>query len=154
MRWLPGDDKCDCTFQRIGFWTNPYLAETHEIRLCCLYAEFAKMWPQFFRTTPASWNRNEARWVETPQKWENEDMPMPLPIWHRQIARETGKSLAQVRKECKGKEHTRPKAKPWFVGKKYQTIPREVREKALEKELREAGWIVGEEKLVIKAGVF
>ena len=33
IQWKHGDDLCDCTFQRIGFWTNPYLAKTLQVRL-------------------------------------------------------------------------------------------------------------------------
>ena len=29
VEWEYHDDLCDCTYQRIGFWTNPYIGE-HE----------------------------------------------------------------------------------------------------------------------------
>ena len=152
--WATGDDKCDCIFQRIGFWTNPYLAVTHEIRLCCLYAEFAKVWPDIFRTTQAYWDGNIAEWVENPAPWDNEDSPMPVSIWHRQIARKTGKTLAEVRAKYRGRESERPKAVPWYRGKKYKQPGVEALKKGREAHLRHTGWIVGSESIPIKSGEF
>ena len=44
--WEHGDDLCDCTFQRIGYWTNPYLARTMEVRLCCIWKILAEQNPE------------------------------------------------------------------------------------------------------------
>ena len=83
--WDVQDDLCDCTYQRIGYWNNPYIGETLEVRLCCVWAEFEKAWPQFFRRTqiePAEWNG---------------ETDMPRSIFNRQVAAVTGVSVADVR---------------------------------------------------------
>lgn len=77
-------------------FTNPYLAETLEIRLCCIWAEIYKAFPQFARTIPAFWDYNAEEWVTEPQEWNGED-DMPAAIWHRQLARKEGISVAEAR---------------------------------------------------------
>ena len=149
--WLTGDDKCDCTYQRIGFYTNPYLAVTEEVRLCCLAAEFKKMFPQVFRTTQAYWDLNAAQWVEAPAPWDSQDAPMPVSLWHRQIARKTGKTVAEVREEYRGREADRPKA---MSHRRRRGPSLEARKAARDKTLRQSGWIVGTETIPIMAGDF
>lgn len=83
--WEHGDDLCDCTFQRIGNWYNPYLGEMLEVRLCCIWAEIYKQYPQFvriFSTDPAEWNG---------------ESDMPKALWYRQQAKVRGVPLAEVR---------------------------------------------------------
>ncbi len=86
--WDVQDDQCDCTYQRIGYWNNPYIGETLEVRLCCVWGELEKQYPQFFRRTqiePAAWNG---------------EADMPRSIWYRQQAVVTGKPLAALREEA------------------------------------------------------
>ena len=83
--WSNEDDLCDCVYQRSGYWNNPYIGETYEVRICCLYAEFEKTWPQYFKRTqiePAQWNG---------------ESDMPKAIWHRQLSAELGMPIGQVR---------------------------------------------------------
>lgn len=94
--WHQGDDLCDCEFQRIGWWTNPYTATTHEIRLCCVWAELGKQYPEFVRTIPAFWDYAHDEWVTEPQEWNGEGV-MPLHLWHRQLARKYGIPVAEAR---------------------------------------------------------
>lgn len=86
--WDVNDDACDCTHQRVGYWYNPYHGEVLETRLCCVWAELEKQYPQFFRRT----------YVE-PVEWNALDTDMPRSIWYRQLAALTGKPLAEIRAE-------------------------------------------------------
>lgn len=103
IQWKMEDDLCDCTYQRIGWWTNPYLAETLEVRVCCIWAELYKQFPQFVRMTPAFWNYNKDKWVTEPMEWTGEN-PMPRSIWYRQLARKQSRSLAEIRAEYADQE--------------------------------------------------
>ena len=111
VQWLHEDDLCDCTFQRIGMWKNPYLAETLEIRLCCVWAELARQYPDFVRTIPGYWNENEQRWDTEPQEW-NGEAEMPKAIWYRHLARRLDRTVADVRAEYADKDHLRPRGAP------------------------------------------
>lgn len=93
--WDIDDDACDCTFQRIGFWTNPYIGETLEVRMCCIWEELYKLFPQFVRKTDAFQNYNSGEW-ETLREWDGET-EMPRSIWYRQLAKQTGTPLAEIR---------------------------------------------------------
>jgi hypothetical protein len=111
VEWSSGDDLCDCTFQRIGMWKNPYLAETHEIRLCCVWAELGKMFPDFVRTYPGFWDDNTEQWITEPQEWDAE-FEMPKAIWHRQLAKTENVTLSEAREmrlpAPKGKPRKQP----------------------------------------------
>lgn len=96
--WSNQDDLCDCTYQRAGYWNNPYIGETYEVRICCLYAEFEKMWPQYFKRTQ----------IEAAH-WNGED-DMPASIWYRQIAKGAGVPVSLARKIADGL--TPPKGTP------------------------------------------
>ena len=96
VQWKHGDDLCDCIYQRIGMWTNPYLAVTHEIRLCCAWAKLYEMFPETVRTIPAFWDYNNDVWVTEPAEW-NGETDMPLALWHRQVARMRGITVAEAR---------------------------------------------------------
>lgn len=101
IRWQHGDDLCDCTFQRIGWWTNPYLGRTLEIRLCCAWKKLGEMFPevgQYIREIPAFDNYNTGRWETEPAAWDG-DYDMPRALWHRHLAAKTGKPLEQIRRE-------------------------------------------------------
>ena len=110
VEWQHDDDLCDCTFQRIGMWKNPYLAETQEIRLCCIWAEFGKQFPDFVRTIPGYWNENTGQWITKPSEWDGE-AEMPKAIWYRHLARKQDRPLAEVRAEYAGKDELRPKGR-------------------------------------------
>ena len=97
MRWVHGDDLCNCTFQRIGEWTNPYMARTLRVRFCCIWAELYRQFPQFVQEIPAYWDENTEEYVAKPAPWNLEDADMPQHLWHRQAAVESGRPLAQVR---------------------------------------------------------
>lgn len=96
VQWKMQDDLCDCTYQRIGMWTNPYLAETLEVRMCCIWAKLYEQYPEFVRQVPAFWDYNREEWVTEPAEWNGEE-DMPQAIFNRQVARQTGKTLAEVR---------------------------------------------------------
>lgn len=143
VHWLYGDDLCDCTFQRIGEWTNPYLGRTLRVRLCCIWAELYKLFPQFVQEAPASYDVNRHKWVIEPQPWDSEDMDMPLPIWYRQLAQQTGRSLADIRAEYSQRANERPKKLPKGKGRRLRQ-PMEAEVKAAhEARLRLSGWILG-----------
>lgn len=99
VRWVHGDDLCDCTFVRIGMWTNPYTAQTKEYRFCCMWAELEKMFPQFVRDIPGYWDENAKKYVREPAEWNGED-DMPAEIWHRQIQTITGRPLDEIRRKA------------------------------------------------------
>lgn len=102
-RWIHGDDLCDCVFQRIATWTNPYLARTMRVRLCCLWAELAKDYPQFVQEIPAYYDENDGLWREDPMDW-NGEQDMPKALWFRQLAVKHGMSLEMIRGLYEGKE--------------------------------------------------
>lgn len=108
VQWSIGDDLCDCIYQRIGMWTNPYLAVTHEIRLCCAWAKLYEMFPETVRTIPAFWDYNNNEWITEVAEW-NGEAEMPKALWYRQLARKTGRSLADIRAEYAEKDELRPK---------------------------------------------
>lgn len=96
VQWKHDDDLCDCTFQRIGMWKNPYLATTHEIRLCCVWEELAKSFPDFVRTIPGYFNENTQQWETEVREWDGEDQ-MPASLWHRQLARLRDITVSEAR---------------------------------------------------------
>lgn len=106
--WDVNDDACDCTYQRVGFWTNPYLGETLEVRMCCIWAELYKLFPDKVRVTPAYFDYNANEWVAEPQEW-NGETDMPLSIWYRQLARQQGRSVAEIREEYRHRDSERPR---------------------------------------------
>tara|TARA_R100000306_G_C4378391_1_gene143035 strand:- start:3650 stop:4051 length:402 start_codon:yes stop_codon:yes gene_type:complete len=102
IRWEHGDDLCDCTFQRIGYWTNPYLARTLKIRLCCTWKVLAEQNPEIaalIQEIPAYDDANRARWISEPAAWDSQDHNMPRALWHRQLSIQQDKPLEQVRRE-------------------------------------------------------
>ncbi len=96
ITWDYDDDLCDCTFQRIGYWTNPYLARTMKVRFCCLWAELAKTYPHLIQEIPAFDNYNTHEWESEPHQWNGED-DMPRALWYRQLAVRKGLSLETIR---------------------------------------------------------
>ena len=109
--WNNQDDLCDCIYQRIGMWTNPYLSETLEVRLCCMWAEFEKDHPQFIRRTAAYNDGNAKAWDTAVPEWDGE-AEMPKSLWYRQLARKEGRSVAEIRAEYVNRDYLRPKGEP------------------------------------------
>ena len=117
IQWKMHDDLCDCTYQRIGMWTNPYLAETLEVRMCCIWNELYKQYPDFVRTIPAFYDYNNGTWVTEPLEWNGED-DMPQALWHRQLARKYGVAINEARTMDIPAPRGKPikhKAKPIFL---------------------------------------
>lgn len=140
IRWLLGDDKCDCVYQRIGEWGNPYLAQSLQIRFCCIWAELLKQFPQFVQEVSVFWDDNRLEPLTEPQPWDSEDMDMPLYLWYRQIARKTGRPLADVRAEYQHRQDERPRKVAKGTGRESRQLSvHEVRLALLER-LRMTGW--------------
>lgn len=106
--WDVQDDKCDCTYQRIGMWTNPYLAETLEVRMCCIWAELYKLFPDKVRVTPAFLDYNRNEWSPELREWDGEG-DMPESMWFRQLAKKHGKTVSEIRQEYKERMDEKPK---------------------------------------------
>ena len=107
MDWKHGDDLCDCTFQRIGMWTNPYLGRTLKVRLCCIWAKLYAMFPECVQEIPAFMDYNNGdKYMPEPAVWDG-DTDMPPHLWHRQAAVQMGLPLPIVRKLLEGKESPR-----------------------------------------------
>jgi len=139
-QWLVGDDKCDCTFQRIGEWGNPYIGKSLQVRLCCIWAELAKEYPQFVQEVDCYWDRNRIEPVIGAQPWDSEEMDMPLDIWYRQLASEQNRPLVEIREEYRLKQHLRPrKAKRGAGRESAQPDKHEVRHAMLSR-LEKTGW--------------
>lgn len=113
--WDVNDDVCDCVFQRIGMWTNPYLGETLEVRMCCIWAELYKLFPDKVRVTKGFLNYNTNQWEREPYEWNGEE-DMPRSIWYRHMARKEGITVAEAREKYRGeappKGTPRPVAPP------------------------------------------
>lgn len=110
VEWQHDDDLCDCTFQRVGMWKNPYLAETLEIRLCCVWAKLAEQFPEAVRTIPGYFNPDTQQWLTNPWDW-NGEAEMPKAIWYRHLARKLNRPLSEIRAEYAEKDHLRPRGR-------------------------------------------
>ena len=110
ITWKHDDDLCDCTFQRIGEWTNPYLARTMRVRFCCVWNEILKDYPQYVEEIPAFFNYNEDKFENDPWEWDSKDADMPRAIWYRQIQTITGKSLDEIRTRFRDMEPPKRKS--------------------------------------------
>lgn len=104
IKWQHDDDLCDCTFQRIGEWTNPYLARTMRVRFCCVWAEILRDYPQYVEEIPAFYNYNEDKFVRDAWEWDSKDADMPRALWYRQIQTITGRPLEEIREKFHDKE--------------------------------------------------
>lgn len=146
VHWLLGDDRCDCTFQRIGEWTNPYLAQTLRVRLCCIWAGIYAQFPQFVQEIPAYYDANRHVYVSEPAAWNSEEMDMPVYLWLRQEAAKSGRSLADVRADLKDKAQAlRPRKVAPGTGRESMPQPTEAEmAQALEARLRAATWLLDE----------
>ena len=108
--WEVDDDACDCTYQRIGMWANPYIAETLEVRMCCIWKEIYALFPDKVRTIPG-YRDAAGEWVTEPAEWDGES-DMPAAIWYRQLARKQGRRVADVRAEYRMRDAERPRGTP------------------------------------------
>ncbi len=111
IQWVQGDDLCDCTFQRIGDWTNPYIGRTLRVRMCCIWAEIYKEYPQFVQEIPAFYNYNEDKFEDIPWMWDGET-DMPKDIWHRQLAVMRQEPLDVIREKFEGIDPPKGTPKP------------------------------------------
>ena len=140
--WLHGDDKCNCVFQRLGEWTNPYIGRTLRVRFCCIWAELHKMFPQFVQEIPAYYDSNRHEWEIGTREWDDPDWDMPLPLWYRQLAQRSGKDLDSVRKEYSKRTNERPRKKSGL--KRIEPTAEEVA-RAHKARRKIAGYNVGED---------
>jgi len=111
LQWETHDDLCDCTFQRIGFWTNPYIGATLRMRLCCLWKELAKQYPDLIQEVPHFYNYNTHKYEDKPWDW-NGEFDMPRAIWYRHLASKTGLPLPEVREQYRDQEPPKGVPKP------------------------------------------
>jgi hypothetical protein len=111
VMWVHDDDLCDCVFQRVGMWKNPYLATTHEIRLCCVWQKLGEQYPDLVRTIPAYRDENTQSWITEPWEWNGED-EMPTAIWYRHLARKEGISVGDARAKYASRLAEKPKGTP------------------------------------------
>ena len=99
VHWEHGDDLCNCTFQRIGTWANPYIGKTLKVRMCCIWESIYAQFPEFVQRIDGAWDDNTRMYNPEPQDWDSTDWDMPLHIWHRHLAAKTGKTLDEIRVE-------------------------------------------------------
>lgn len=117
IEWVHGDDLCDCTFQRIGEWTNPYIGETLRVRFCCIWEDLFKKYPQFVQRIHAYFDGKSFH--TGAMRWNVEEAAMPRALWHRQLAHVTGKSLGDIREEFNGQKPPGPVVKLWLPNSAY-----------------------------------
>ena len=142
--WVHGDGLCDCLFQRIYDVNNSYLGRTQRVRLCCIWAEIYKQYPQFVQDNLPYYDPNRHTYNAEPQEWDSDEMDMPVPLWHRQLAIKEGKPLADIRQKYAGRERERPKKVK--VKKSKAPTAAELRH-AHEAQLRAGGWILDGQRL-------
>ena len=136
IEWEHGDDLCDCTFQRIGTWTNPYIGRSLKVRLCCIWAEIYKQYPQFVQEIPAYYDLSKKTYESKPRDWDAEDSDMPKALWHRHVAVLTRTPLTRVRELLDGQEP--PKA----IGKKQDMTQPETKGEGKDTEQRPEGVVI------------
>jgi hypothetical protein len=141
--WIGGDDLCDCTFQRICEWTNPYIGRTQRYRLCCMWARIIQALglEDCVQEIPAYYDENRHVYDTEPRAWDSEDMPMPRSLWYRQLAAQTGRTVAEMREAYQDRMDERPGPVPVGSVPKDEPTPEELRY-ALEQRLRHATWDV------------
>ena len=115
VQWNHEDDLCDCTFQRVGMWKNPYMAETLEVRMCCIWAELYKQFPDFVRRIPGYFNDNTKEWETDPWEWDGEAQMSPA-IWYRHLAAKENRPVGEIRAEYAAKDPPRGRPRvPFFL---------------------------------------
>ncbi len=121
VRWMHGDDLCDCVFQRIGEWYNAFLGQTLRVRMCCIWGEIYKEYPDFVELIPACFDLNTKEFAPYAIDWNSEDADMPRALWYRQIAYREGMTLPEVRNKYWDKEP--PTRVPVGTGQKTAHLP-------------------------------
>ena len=112
--WTHGEDLCDCTFQRIGEWTNPYLARTRRVRVCCLEDRMLDGNEDLVQDIPGFFNGNTGLFETEPWVWDGED-DMPQHLFMRQTAIIQGLSLDETRVKFEGVEPPKGTPRPKVV---------------------------------------
>ena len=143
VHWIDGDNLCDCLFQRIGDWNNPYLGRSLRVRVCCIWAELYKCYPEYVQEIPY-YDSTRHVYTAEPAEWDSDEMDMPVYLWHRQLAIRQGKSLAEIREAYAGREHERPKRVAKRVAK--PATEAEIK-RAHEARLHASGWLLNGERL-------
>lgn len=138
FKWIHGDDLCDCTFQRIGEWTNPYIAETLRVRMCCLWERIYAQYPDLVSRLPGFYNANTDKFETEVMAWDSDEVDMPTYLWERQLSHKHKKPLNVIREEVRaGKYGKNPKK----VGKRAKIeYSAEQIKNALLSKLGRSGW--------------
>ena len=137
--WTHGDDLCDCTFQRIGEWTNPYLARTRRVRVCCLEDRMLEDNEDLVQDIPGFFNDDTGLFETEPWVWNGED-DMPEHLFMRQTAIIQGLSLDETRVKFEGVEPPKGIPRPKVLEKRgimseHEVIGKQLMQiQALEKE--------------------
>ena len=137
--WTHGDDLCDCTFQRIGEWTNPYLARTRRVRVCCLEDRMLEDNEDLVQDIPGFFNDDSGLFETEPWVWNGED-DMPEHLFMRQTAIIQGLSLDETRVKFEGVEPPKGIRRPKVLEKRgimseHEVIGKQLMQiQALEKE--------------------
>lgn len=119
FNWEHGDDLCDCEFQRIGLWMNPYLGVTDKIRFCCLYKELEDSFPHLFQHIKGYWDDDENEWIMAQMEWNGEE-DMPRALWNRQLSIREGLPIEVIRERTIFQSP--PKGTPDRLGEKLQRL--------------------------------
>ena len=139
ITWTHGDDLCNCTFQRIGDWSNPYLALTRRVRVCCLEQRMLEGNEDLVQDIPGYFNENTGEFETEPWEWDGED-DMPEHLFMRQTAIIQDLSLDETRVKFEGVEPPKGIPRPKVVDKgkimsEHEVIGKQLmRIQALEKE--------------------
>ena len=114
ITWTHGDDLCNCTFQRIGDWANPYIARTRRVRVCCLESRMLEGNEDLVQDIPGYYNENVGEFETEPWVWDGED-DMPEHLFMRQTAIIQGLSLDETRVKFEGVEPPKGIPRPKVV---------------------------------------
>ena len=130
VTWTHGDDLCNCTFQRIGDWANPYIARTRRVRVCCLENRMLEGNEDLVQDIPGYFNENTGEFETEPWVWNGED-DMPEHLFMRQTAIIQGLSLDETRVKFEGVEPPKGIPRPPLVEKRetmseYEVIGQQV----------------------------
>ena len=125
VTWTHGDDLCNCTFQRIGDWSNPYIARTRRVRVCCLENRMLEDNEDLVQDIPGYYNENTGDFEAEPWVWDGED-DMPEHLFMRQTAIIQGLSLDETRVKFEGVEPPKGVPIPKVVEKRKTMSEHEV----------------------------
>ena len=125
ITWTHGDDLCNCTFQRIGDWANPYIARTRRVRVCCLENRMLEGNEDLVQDIPGYFNENTGEFETEPWVWDGED-DMPEHLFMRQTAIIQGLTLDETRVKFEGVEPPKGIPSPKVVEKRKSMSEHEV----------------------------